>query len=260
MAAGPGSCTEVGSSRSGAFKLEQLVDLVQRKDRSRGRGSITPIVQGMTVHAGKGPTSPCGKVLRRTGPGFYELISEGPTELRKMIESGKGPTRADTAMLSRRHGGDQPAVVGEEPMVHPPGDSAVQRAAESEILSIASAALGVSLKPRRLILADGVRIEVDGASDDLTMLCEVWAHQGSARVGQGHKILTYAVKLHTAAQSIRPIPRLMLIVSDDAAVRRFMGKSWYSHALRTLGVEILVVRIPDDLRERIKKAQDRQFR
>jgi hypothetical protein len=57
------------------FKLEQLVELVQRTDRTRGRSTINPIVQGLTVNAGKGPPQPCGKLLYRVSPGFYELNS-----------------------------------------------------------------------------------------------------------------------------------------------------------------------------------------
>jgi len=67
------SANELAAAAETPFKLERLVELVQRKDRTRGRTTISPAVQGMTVNAGKGPLQPCGKVLYRTSPGFYRL-------------------------------------------------------------------------------------------------------------------------------------------------------------------------------------------
>jgi hypothetical protein len=58
------------------FKLADLIEGVQRLDPERARGSISPVVQGMTVNAGKGPPSPCGKVLLRVDHGWYQLRTE----------------------------------------------------------------------------------------------------------------------------------------------------------------------------------------
>lgn len=55
------------------FTLAQIISGVQRVDPSRGRGSISPIVQGMTANAGKGPPAACGKVLVRVQHGVYRL-------------------------------------------------------------------------------------------------------------------------------------------------------------------------------------------
>ena len=44
--------------------------------------------------------------------------------------------------------------------------------------------LGVELAPRRVEFDGGVRVELDAASDDLSVLVEVWAHQGAAKSGQ----------------------------------------------------------------------------
>ena len=58
------------------FKLSTLVTAVQAIDPTRERTSIQPIVQGMTVNAGKGPPAPCGKILLRVEHGYYTLISD----------------------------------------------------------------------------------------------------------------------------------------------------------------------------------------
>lgn len=55
------------------FTLHDLVREVQRMDPSRGRGSIQPVIQGMTDNAGRGPGSPCGTPLHRVAHGVYEL-------------------------------------------------------------------------------------------------------------------------------------------------------------------------------------------
>jgi hypothetical protein len=40
---------------TGEFRMQDLVAEVQRMDPSRGRGSIQPVIQGMTANAGGGP-------------------------------------------------------------------------------------------------------------------------------------------------------------------------------------------------------------
>jgi len=56
-----------------SFRLHELVSSVQKQDPARDRGTIQPVVQGMTVNAGKGPRSPCGQPLERIGHGLYRL-------------------------------------------------------------------------------------------------------------------------------------------------------------------------------------------
>ena len=57
----------------GAFTLAEIIEFVQSVDPVRQRTSIQPVVQGMTSNAGKGPPSPCGKILRRVEHGIYVL-------------------------------------------------------------------------------------------------------------------------------------------------------------------------------------------
>jgi len=151
-------------------------------------------------------------------------------------------------------------LAGDERLALPAGDSSAQRAAESVILAQASEVLGATLEPRRLYLADGVRIEVDGVCDEPPTLCEVWAHQGPAKTAQSHKVLHDALKLFVAGRALATHPRLILVFAHPLAAARFTGRSWYAHALRDLSVEVLVVDIPDDLRDQIRAAQTRQFR
>jgi hypothetical protein len=74
------SAAERLNASRGEFRLQDLVVEVQRMDPDRGRGTIQPTVQGMTLNAGTGPPSPCGKPLLRVGHGLYRLV-EGSAEL-----------------------------------------------------------------------------------------------------------------------------------------------------------------------------------
>lgn len=122
------------------------------------------------------------------------------------------------------------------------------------------ARLGVSLVPRTVIRADGVRVELDGADVDCAVPVECWAHQGPAKVAQKYKLVNDAVKLHWVGLGMAVEPRKILCVSDEAAVRHLRGRSWQGRAIADLSVSIEVVSLPDDVRAAVVRAQVRQFR
>jgi hypothetical protein len=147
-----------------------------------------------------------------------------------------------------------------QPLPAPPGDSKEQRDAEAVMVALLADRLAVPLAPRRIDLGEGRRVEIDAASDDLAVLCEAWAHQGAPKGAQRNKVLTDAFKLTFIAKAIGGSPRLILLLSDEAAAAPFRGRSWYAAALSELGIEVLVVDLPADLRAQIRVAQIRQFR
>lgn len=141
------------------------------------------------------------------------------------------------------------------------GGSDAQRQAEPVMLALLGEALGVDLAPRRLTDLDGVRVEIDGASPDLSILVECWAHQGTAKVAQKNKLANDALKLQWVASWLQPRPeRLIICVSDEDAVRHLRGKSWQGKAITNAGVELHVVSLPPDVVESIHEAQKRQYR
>jgi len=143
----------------------------------------------------------------------------------------------------------------------PPGDSAEQRRAERAMLDALGERLGLVLNPRRLERPGGIRVEIDGADDDLTVLVECWAHQGPAKVAQKYKLVNDAVKLHWIGSSASSTPpRRIICVTDAAAVQHLQGRSWQAQAIRDLGVEIEVVELPEPMRAAVAAAQARQFR
>jgi hypothetical protein len=141
------------------------------------------------------------------------------------------------------------------------GDSREQRAAEPVMLALLSERLGVELAPRRIALGEGVRVEVDGADADCTVLVEAWAHQGPPKVAQKHKILADVLKLRHVAARLPVEPRLVLCLSDPEAAHHFVAaRSWAAQAVRDSGVEVEIVELSAELRATIREAQRRQFR
>lgn len=141
------------------------------------------------------------------------------------------------------------------------GSSREQRDAELAMLTVLGSRLGLELEPARLTSPSGAYIDVDGVASDRSVLAECWAHQGSAKVAQKYKLVNDAAKLHWAATWLDPVPqRLLLCVSDEAAVKHLRGTSWQGQAIASMGVKIEVVSLPADVVTKILEAQKRQFR
>lgn len=140
------------------------------------------------------------------------------------------------------------------------GSSQEQRNAERVMLEVLAGEIGIALRPRRYLHPSGARVELDGASQDMAVLVECWAHQGPAKVAQKYKLVNDAFKLAWVAKSLEGPSRLMLCVSDEAAVRHLRGRSWQGRAIADAGVEIVVVRLPSDVVAAVQAAQVRQFR
>lgn len=143
----------------------------------------------------------------------------------------------------------------------PPGHSREQQGAERAMLDALGSKLGTTLNPTTLTLEWGVRVELDGANHDRSVLVECWAHQGAPRGGQNSKPILDAFKLLWLASTMTSRPRLILCLSDEAAARPFTtAKSWRAQALRDVGVDVIVVDLDADVRGSIVAAQVRQRR
>ncbi|MEV4316859.1 hypothetical protein [Actinocrispum sp. NPDC049592] len=142
-----------------------------------------------------------------------------------------------------------------------PGNSQEQKQAERIMLELLGERLGVVLGPRRIPLGDGVRVEVDGADADLSILVEAWAHHGPPKVAQKYKVLTDAFKLMYVASTLPHSPRLILCLCDPEAARHFTtARSWAAQALRKYGIQVELVQLPADVSAAVLAAQRRQFR
>ena len=138
-------------------------------------------------------------------------------------------------------------------------DSAVQRNAEGAIVEALAAQLGFegALKPKRVTVLGGSFVQLDACSDDESILVEAYARQGKLRGAQIKKISQDILKLALLKRD----PRL----SDSRAIAVFASEEargsitgWIRSAAEQFGIELVVVDIPDTLRDEIKSAQARQ--
>ena len=88
------------------------------------------------------------------------------------------------------------------------------------------------------------------------VLAEVFAHQGSLKGGQRHKLMSDAFKLVAVAKALSGA-RVMLVLTDPVAADG-LQRGWRGVALKALGVEVMTVAIPDDVAEKVRAAQLRQ--
>jgi hypothetical protein len=136
-----------------------------------------------------------------------------------------------------------------------PGRSNEQREAERAMIDALAELLNAPLEPARVPLPDGSHMEIDGATEDLSVLVEAWAHQGPPESAQKAKVAKDALKLAFAARLIGTGPRKILLFSCHEAARHFTGLGWEAAALREFEIEVIVVKPPDDLGERVLAAQ-----
>ena len=137
-----------------------------------------------------------------------------------------------------------------------PGNSLVQREVEPIILAKLSEMLGVDLDDSSGLPG----IQLDGFADcDEPVCVEVWAHQGRAKGGQLGKVMKDMCKLLLCERLLGKPCRKVFAVADESAIL-FLQNSWQGRFVREFGIECIVVNIPEDVRDRVRKAQKKQYR
>lgn len=137
-------------------------------------------------------------------------------------------------------------------------NSSVQLEAEVEILKGAAALLKrADLRKRRVNLPGGSLVEVDGATDDMSVFVEVFARQGPMKGGQKRKVALDVLKLITLRRH-HPDAKLYLAFCSESAKASITG--WTAEAIATWDVQMIVLPLADDLRKRLVKTQALQFR
>lgn len=139
-------------------------------------------------------------------------------------------------------------------------DSIEEREAEPLMIAELSRVIGVELKPREVLLPKGHSPLVDGVADSPFVLCEAWAHQGKPKSAQVKEVMTDALKLLYIERALSRPAWKILLLSDEEAAASFQGDSWHANALRTFHIEVRVVGLPQEVRDRVVEAQKRQYR
>ncbi len=144
--------------------------------------------------------------------------------------------------------------------LRPPGDSSEQQSAERWLLDALSKDLGVELAKKKLRVDEDSSLELDGYAENPLVLCEAWAHVGTVKGGQKHKVMADAMRLLFAKAVRGADARLMLLLGDHVAARPFQGKSWMAKCLNEFGIEVRVIEMSPELKANVKAAQERQVR
>jgi hypothetical protein len=141
-----------------------------------------------------------------------------------------------------------------------PSSSNAQQEAESALVRALSSQLNIPLRRKVLELMGGCTVELDGYSENPSILCEAWSHIGKPRGSQPDKVMTDALKLVFCENRLNRKCRKILLFADEVAKKHFDGKSWQAECLREYEIELRVVQLPDDLQRNVESAQRRQRR
>ena len=139
-------------------------------------------------------------------------------------------------------------------------DSGAQRAAEPLIVEAVAAFVGVDLRAETIDLGDGVKVQIDGASADRSVLVEAFAHVGPLRSGQIRKLTTDAFKLVWAGGRLGARRLVIAVIDSDAEAYLLRPRAWLTAALIDSAVKVVRVSIDAEVQARVVEAQRVQFR
>jgi hypothetical protein len=137
-------------------------------------------------------------------------------------------------------------------------DSSEQRSAERYMLEDMNRRRGLSLRSEPLKLKCGIQVELDGYDPDKRVLCEVYAHIGLLKGSQPDKIASDILKMLLVENELGGHWRKIYCFADKAAAQKLSGDSWLACAAARFNIEPEVVDMPDDTRDSVLRAQDRQ--
>lgn len=134
-----------------------------------------------------------------------------------------------------------------------------QQKAEISIGNFVEKELSYPLKRNeRVDLAEGVHIVPDLYSEKDRIVGEIFAHIGSLKVGQQHKISQDILKM-LLLEKIKGVKyRKILVIVDDTIEEYLKGKSFIAESIRQFGIEIRKIDLPDEIYEIVSKEQRRQ--
>ena len=110
----------------------------------------------------------------------------------------------------------------------------------------------------RVVLAEGVHIVPDLYSEQDRIVGEIFAHIGSLKVGQQHKISQDILKMLLLEKIKGAKYRKMIIIVDEKIEEYLKGKSFIAESIRQFGMEIKKIDLSDENYEKIMNAQKRQ--
>jgi len=120
--------------------------------------------------------------------------------------------------------------------------------------------LQVSLQSNpKLFLTEGVHIEPDFYSEQDKIVGEIFAHQGKTKGGQNHKVAQDILKMLLLEKMTGVTYRKYLVVCDEDMQKVLTGKSALAESIRQFNINLLCIKLPDGLRNKVLDAQNRQI-
>lgn len=110
----------------------------------------------------------------------------------------------------------------------------------------------------RVVLTGGVHIVPDLYSEKDRIVGEIFAHIGSLKVGQQHKISQDILKMLLLEKTKGVKYRKMIIIVDEKIEEYLKGKSFIAESIRQFGIEIKKIDLSAEEYEKIINAQRRQ--
>ena len=110
----------------------------------------------------------------------------------------------------------------------------------------------------RVVLSEEVHIVPDLYSEKDRIVGEIFAHIGSLKVGQQHKISQDILKMLLLEKTKGIKYRKLLVIVDDKIEEYLKGKSFIAESIRQYGIEIKKIDLSDENYEKIMNAQKRQ--
>lgn len=136
-------------------------------------------------------------------------------------------------------------------------DSLEQQAAEIEMLRALEAKLGLRFDSNATLPID-VGVQPDAIDTKNKTVAEAYARIGAVKGAQLHKIKGDILKLALIGRRLGDDWRKVFCFASNEAAGYASENSWVAEAAHEFAIEVIVVEIPDDVRESVVHAQSRQ--
>ena len=136
-------------------------------------------------------------------------------------------------------------------------DSSEQQTAEDYMLMSLQDKLGIKFV-HDATLPFSLSVKPDAIDPVNKVIVEAYARIGAAKGAQQHKIKGDILKLALIERKLGVGWRKIMCFASDEAAKFVQGKSWVAEAAKEFGVEIHIVHLPDEQKNKVISAQKRQ--
>jgi hypothetical protein len=136
-------------------------------------------------------------------------------------------------------------------------DSSPQQQAEAHMLTALQKSLEATFVAGAWLPIE-LGVKPDGLDLTKKIIVEVYARVGALKGAQLHKAKADLLKLIYVKKKLGPEWRAVICFGSNEAAAFLQGKSWAAEAAREFGVEVVVQELPQEQKQKILAAQQRQ--